>query len=69
MSITTILDDIYDSFGTPEECELFTQWVERFVVVLTIFSFHQNSNPFWANFKIKRLDTANIFIEKDTANI
>ncbi|KAE8780056.1 beta-sesquiphellandrene synthase-like [Hordeum vulgare] len=26
---TTIFDDIYDSFGTPEECELFTQWVER----------------------------------------
>jgi hypothetical protein len=33
INIATILDDIYDSFGTPEECELFTQWVERFVVV------------------------------------
>ncbi|XP_044335862.1 alpha-terpineol synthase, chloroplastic [Triticum aestivum] len=26
---TTIIDDIYDSFGTSEECELFTEWVER----------------------------------------
>ncbi|XP_037417171.1 alpha-terpineol synthase, chloroplastic-like [Triticum dicoccoides] len=25
---TSIFDDIYDSFGTKEECELFTQWVE-----------------------------------------
>jgi hypothetical protein len=33
INIATILDDIYDSFGTPQECELFTQWVERFVVV------------------------------------
>lgn len=28
LSIAGILDDIYDSFGTPEECELFTQWIE-----------------------------------------
>uniref|UniRef100_A0A8R7TPT4 Uncharacterized protein n=1 Tax=Triticum urartu TaxID=4572 RepID=A0A8R7TPT4_TRIUA len=25
---TTIIYDIYDSFGTSEECELFTEWVE-----------------------------------------
>uniref|UniRef100_A0ACD5YYU5 Uncharacterized protein n=1 Tax=Avena sativa TaxID=4498 RepID=A0ACD5YYU5_AVESA len=28
INIATILDDIYDSFGTLEECELFTQWIE-----------------------------------------
>jgi hypothetical protein len=30
-SIVVLFDDIYDSYATPEECELFTKCIERFV--------------------------------------
>jgi hypothetical protein len=30
-AIVTLLDDTYDSYATPEECELFTKCMERFV--------------------------------------
>lgn len=30
IAMLTIIDDIYDSFGTPEELELFTEAIDRF---------------------------------------
>jgi len=29
----TMLDDIYDSYGTPKECEIFTKCIERYVFI------------------------------------
>lgn len=31
VAMTSIMDDTYDSYGTPEELELFTKAVERYV--------------------------------------
>jgi hypothetical protein len=28
-----MLDDIYDSYGTPKECEIFTKCIERYVFI------------------------------------
>jgi hypothetical protein len=33
LSIVTLLDDTYDSYATPEECEIFTKCIERFVLL------------------------------------
>jgi len=33
MAIAVLLDDIYDSYATPEECELFTRCIQRFVLL------------------------------------
>jgi hypothetical protein len=35
IAIATLLDDIYDSYATPEECEILTQCIERFVLLIT----------------------------------
>jgi hypothetical protein len=56
LNIAAILDDIYDSFGTPEECELFTQWIERFVLLFSAyFTFKSTkiSNHFWPIVELK----------------
>jgi hypothetical protein len=34
MAIISIVDDIYDVYGTSEECELFTRCIERYVLYL-----------------------------------
>lgn len=31
IAIVTLLDDIYDSYGSPEECDILTNCIERFV--------------------------------------
>lgn len=33
IAIATIFDDIFDSYGTREECELFTKCIERFALL------------------------------------
>jgi len=33
IAIATIVDDIFDSYATPEECELFTKCMERLVLL------------------------------------
>jgi hypothetical protein len=33
-AIETLLDDTYDSYATPEECEIFTKCIERFIFLL-----------------------------------
>jgi hypothetical protein len=33
IAIVTLLDDIYDSYATPEECELLTKCIQRFVLL------------------------------------
>jgi hypothetical protein len=35
IAIVTLLDDIYDSYATPEECEILTKCIERFVLLIT----------------------------------
>jgi hypothetical protein len=30
IAIVTLLDDIFDSFATPQECEILTNCIERF---------------------------------------
>jgi len=32
-AIATLLDDIYDSYATPDECELFTKCIQRSVLL------------------------------------
>lgn len=34
IAIVTLLDDMFDSYGTPEECELLTNCIERFVFTI-----------------------------------
>jgi hypothetical protein len=33
IAIVTLLDDIYDSYATPEECELLNKCIQRFVLL------------------------------------
>jgi hypothetical protein len=35
IAIVSLLDDTYDVYGTPQECELFTECIERFVFSMT----------------------------------
>ena len=35
IAIVTLLDDIYDSYATPKECEMLTKCIERFVLLIT----------------------------------
>ena len=35
IAMTSVIDDIYDVYGTPEELELFTEAVERFDFIRT----------------------------------
>ena len=30
LAIATVIDDMYDAYGTPEELELFTEAIERY---------------------------------------
>ena len=40
IAIVTLLDDIYDSYATPEECEILTKCIERFVLLITNTFYH-----------------------------
>jgi len=39
IAIVTLLDDIFDSYGTLEECELLTNCIERFVLTFLAYKY------------------------------
>lgn len=64
MATIVILDDIYDAYGTSEECELFTKCIEWFVYVFhfpprgmayRFCFFPQNDIPFLGRHTYKQM--------------
>ena len=49
VAVLTIIDDIYDSFGTLPELKIFTRAIERFQLLL-IYKFSITGNYFLASF-------------------